>query len=1079
MALLFGLGGPLATAQQAETSVEREEFQIGILATEGATRALEAWQATADLLNAAADEQKLPYRFTIQPQTHGTLYKSIEDQSVDMLLTDPASFVAAEVEYGARSLLSMAHMWEDRAYDMTGALVFVRSDTAIRSLEQLEGRKVMAVAQNDFSGWWLAEQEFRKHRLEPSDILGDLVFSGGNEREVIYAVQSGLVDAGVVRAGILESLARKGVVDIGDFAPVGLLAHSEFPYWASTPLYPEWVMSALPGMPEDALALTINTLLSVTPSSPASISANGAVWQAPQNYHAVHDLLISLRARPYENYIMQAVARIFRTYRWTILGVLALSLVSLAFLVYELRRNVQLAEEQRDVLQSEVRSKKFYRSAIEEHTVFCMLNKDGVISHVNERFIKASERTRQGLVDRPLRDLLNENDQTLLEDEIMSSMELGVSWAGPLKLTREDGSAAWIQCTFVPVTSTSDQLSEVAIVATDVTKTRKGASEARFQNTLELIQDQVFVMRPGSFELLHANEAAERTLSRRSAGDDWRGKKASDLITEDDFKELKTRADAIIAGPQRRMTWETEAKGGITYEISLEYAEPEQDEPRLIAIYRDITERKVAEKAKNEFIATVSHELRTPLTSMKGALGLALSGNLGEMPEKMNKLVTMANTNCDRLVMLINDILDLEKIEAGKMEFNMESFDLRDLVSAALEANQFYADKFGVKFRSDVHEEDRAHLTLGDVGRLRQVMDNLMSNAAKFSPKGEEIIVSLYQNNGCWRISVRDFGSGIPKNAQDKIFDKFSQADSSDTRSQGGTGLGLAIVKQIVESHDGRIFFVSEEGTGTEFYVDLPRMDGESLVAIPAEFSHDDEAVFSALREEEAVAVGSDAEHAVNQLLRSARKLSGSVEVELGRVNAMQVAKGRGVLSQSSILNWLSADGRSLLSELIERSMMENREAMIVEVALEAAADGAKKPTADEVFPLAHEWLAGIKGEAEGEEAKINCILISGNPVISDWAKEQGYMVVDDALQAVSLAEQEDHAGDAIALYHEANNTSIVTIFPLQGGKLPEGLPLSLVVARGQAPQAERGVVSKFTSTDGGGRGRARRRNTS
>jgi PAS domain S-box-containing protein len=822
--------GP-ATAQDVHN--EKTEITFGVLASEGATRTLEAWAPTVSLLNSAAQDQERPYRFRLEPHNEASLLEGLARGTIDIFLSDPAAFVTAEVEEGARAILSVAHMWENKTYNETGALVFTRSDSLVRGFEGLAGRRVMAMAPNELTGWKLAVQEARKYRLDPESIGADLLFSGGNQREVVYAVQNGLVDVGVIRAGVLEKLAMQGAINLQDFRPVAPIAHAGFPFWVSTPLFPDWVMGSMPDVPDDALGLLIGTLLSVDEQSPQAQAAGGIVWQAPQNYLPVHDLLISLHARPYENYIQQAGARIYRAYKWPTLVLTALIVLSVLFLLFELSRTRRLAETRKNVLNSEVRSKQFYRNAIEDHTVFCMLTKDGVISHVNDHFVKVLDRSRSSLVQNPLASILDEVNQELLNAQIMRAVQAGATWEGALQLLKVDGKAAWMQCTIIPVVGAANTLSEIAIVASDVTQTRAGVSEKRFNNTLELIQDQVIVLRPGTLDILHVNAATENRLISGRMGGGWKGKTAASFITNEDFEALKQKAVALANGPERRMTWEVAAKGDVTYEISLEYAQPDQEEPRLIAIYRDISERKEIEKAKTAFIATISHELRTPLTSIKGALGLTLSGAAGEMPSKMNNLVTMAASNCERLITLINDILDLEKIEAGKMDYKLETFDLGKMLTTALDTNKFYADKFGVAVRRLADAHDGPALTFGDPTRLTQVIDNLMSNAAKFSDAGSEIQVSLKEIAGRWRISIRDFGEGIPKHAQPTMYDKFTQADSSDTRSKGGTGLGLSIVKTIVEQHQGRISFVSEEGVGTEFFVDLPVVIGETVMPIP------------------------------------------------------------------------------------------------------------------------------------------------------------------------------------------------------------------------------------------------------
>lgn len=244
------------------------------------------------------------------------------------------------------------------------------------------------------------------------------------------------------------------------------------------------------------------------------------------------------------------------------------------------------------------------------------------------------------------------------------------------------------------------------------------------------------------------------------------------------------------------------------------------DGMHVVAAIRDISERRRVERLKNEFVSTVSHELRTPLTSIAGSLGLLAGGAAGPLPERAGRLVSIASSNCQRLVRLINDILDIEKIESGQMRFEMRSQSLRSLAERALEGLKGYADELGVTLRL----KDRCDGTVdGDADRLLQVLTNLISNAAKFSPRGGEVEVRVrILEGGTARLSVRDEGPGVPESFHDQIFSKFAQADSSDTRQKGGTGLGLAIAKEIVERHGGRLGFESTPGSGATFFVDLP-----------------------------------------------------------------------------------------------------------------------------------------------------------------------------------------------------------------------------------------------------------------
>lgn len=240
----------------------------------------------------------------------------------------------------------------------------------------------------------------------------------------------------------------------------------------------------------------------------------------------------------------------------------------------------------------------------------------------------------------------------------------------------------------------------------------------------------------------------------------------------------------------------------------------------------DLQLQRETNRLKDEFVATVSHELRTPLTSIKGALALLNSGTLGIIPEKAKSMLSIALNNSERLIRLINDILDIEKMEANKLTYDLKTIDLHAFIEQTIETNKHYADDTAVRLELDAQSRN---LTVNaDPDRLTQAMDNLISNAIKFSPSGGCVTIGVADNGGSARISVSDDGPGIPEEFQDQIFNKFAQADSSNTRKKGGTGLGLCITKAIIEDHGGRIAFETEKGEGTTFYFDLPLDDQDT-----------------------------------------------------------------------------------------------------------------------------------------------------------------------------------------------------------------------------------------------------------
>ncbi len=266
-------------------------------------------------------------------------------------------------------------------------------------------------------------------------------------------------------------------------------------------------------------------------------------------------------------------------------------------------------------------------------------------------------------------------------------------------------------------------------------------------------------------------------------------------------------------------------KEGSEFPIEIMLSPLRSDDGILVtAAIRDISVRKRqtarVKRLKDEFIATVSHELRTPLTSIAGALALLNTDRAGKLPETASRFITIAYNNSQRLVRLINDILDIEKIESGKVNLVRETVDVRSVLEQAMEDTRAYAKSYGVRIRLD--SSSTLCELQSDADWLVQIVTNLLSNAIKFSPRGGEVEIAVEKRSGDTRISVRDHGCGVPEDFKHEIFEKFAQADSSDTRQKGGTGLGLSIVKQMVSRLGGQVGFDDAPGGGTNFYVDFP-----------------------------------------------------------------------------------------------------------------------------------------------------------------------------------------------------------------------------------------------------------------
>jgi PAS domain S-box-containing protein len=379
-----------------------------------------------------------------------------------------------------------------------------------------------------------------------------------------------------------------------------------------------------------------------------------------------------------------------------------------------------------------------------------------------------------------------------------------------------------MQCTIVPMLDANGRHVKSVAIRTDITESQRDKSARFLNDLLDHLQDEVYIF---DIETLGMRYANLKAMSRCGWTDaDLQTKRIVDANRN--FKEDFFRAHVapLFTGEKDVVNIEFTLKN-VSFEISTRRYTGECGQELFVSILRDTTERKKLELAKLETVSIVSHELRTPLTSIKGALRLLNSGALGPVSEKAKQVLDIADRNSERLLLVVNDILDLEKIRAGKMEFDLVPSDLLTLAIDAVELNKGYGDEHGVKF--EFHSEVLQARANMSTDRMMQVMSNLMSNAAKFSPPGATVSVNIHRHMDCWRIGVTDEGPGIPESARASVFESFKQLDNVDDDKRKGTGLGLTISQKIIQAHGGSIDFECSNQKGTTFFVDLPALEND------------------------------------------------------------------------------------------------------------------------------------------------------------------------------------------------------------------------------------------------------------
>lgn len=342
-------------------------------------------------------------------------------------------------------------------------------------------------------------------------------------------------------------------------------------------------------------------------------------------------------------------------------------------------------------------------------------------------------------------------------------------------------------------------------------------SEERYRRLVEQSPDAVLVVALG--EVLYVNAEGVRLFGARDAAE-LLAVNPNNLVHPSEraaaaaqMQKLAAR-DGTVARTEARLL----RLDGTSIDAEITSAGVNFDgQPAVQLVIRDVGERRAVERMKDELLSIVSHELRTPLTSLRGSLGLLAAGLLGHVPASGQRMLQVAVSNADRLIRLLNDVLDLERMRAGRLTLELRPNAAVDLIEQAIAEMRGLAERADIQLCVD-QVEGVVH---ADADRVVQVLTNLVSNAIKFSQGGQRVTLSAESDAQRVRFSVADNGRGIPANQLENIFERFQQVDASDSRVKGGTGLGLAICRSIVQQHEGRLWAESTLGEGSTFYVEL------------------------------------------------------------------------------------------------------------------------------------------------------------------------------------------------------------------------------------------------------------------
>ncbi|NDY73013.1 response regulator [Desulfobacter hydrogenophilus] len=788
---------------------------------------LKKWSPTAEYLSRVVQD----YSFIIIPIDFGNINQKVKNGDIDFILANSAIYVELEVMYGVNRIATLKNNRLNGTYTTFGGVVFcLKQRSDIRTYSDLKEKHFAAVSENSFGGWLMAWRELKEAGIDPYKDFSKLSFEGAHD-QVVISVLNKKTDAGTVRTDTLERMQLEGKIDLDDFFVID--AHGggkgHLPFLHSTREYPEWPMGQLVHI-SDSLAETVaHRLIGIQPDSKAAIAASCSGWTIPKSYQSVHDCLRILHAPPYEDYGKFTPTQVFLKYWYIIIlicvfvAVMGIATFVFARLNKRNRTTAELLKKSKDETdQAHIKKQKLLKAM-----------PFGVILVGRDRIIRSANNAALSMMgfDKE-EDLIGKVCHNFIcpaEEHNCPILDMGKAVdSSERSVIHKDGNKIPVMKSVIQITLNNENVLLEAF--TDISPIKKAERDlARTEKKLYTVMEtsaepMVVYDKYGNAEYI--NPAFEKIFGWTP--EEFFGKKI-DFVPEEAAESTRQTIELVMSGTIRYgLETVRNTKGGKKKEIRITAA-PIMDDTKtyngMVVNLQDISElvasRRIAEEAsltKSSFLANMSHEIRTPMNAIIGMSHLCLGT---ELDPRQRNYIQMVHQSAQLLLGITNDILDFSKIEAGKMELESIPFNFEDVLTNLRNMVSIKAQESGPEILFDVVPETPVQL-IGDPLRLGQILLNLTSNALKFTKSGEIVVkvrsIKAQADMVELEVMVKDTGVGMTPDQQSRLFQAFSQADSSTTRKYGGTGLGLTICKYLVELMNGRIWVESDSGKGSCFY---------------------------------------------------------------------------------------------------------------------------------------------------------------------------------------------------------------------------------------------------------------------